>query len=474
MAAALLADPDLLLLDEPTNHLDLAALEWLERFLRDWDGTLIVVSHDRYFLDRVTNRTLEVAFGRLDGDYPAGYERYLELKAARLELQLKQFQAQQEYIARTEDFIRRFKNSTLSKQARGRERRLERLKEGWQGGSGRVERLVERPEERRKLSLDMRSTARGGDLVLRLEKLDVGFALARGEHRLLHIRSAEITRGRRVALMGPNGSGKTTLLRTMVGELPPLRGMVRLGHRVTITYYAQAHEALRPDALIIEEIRRVRPSIKEIEARTLLGRFLFSGDDVFKRVGDLSGGERSRVALAQLSLLEGNLLVLDEPTNHLDIDARQALETVLNEFDGTILFVSHDRYFVDAVADAVWMVQDGALEFFDGNYTEYVADRDARAARAARAVVSSAPAVATPAAAVASEDERREERRRQRRLQAIEAEIARLEAELRGLEAEITSAGERGDVAAISRLGARHASLNDELAARYDEWAAAA
>ena len=178
--------------------------------------------------------------------------------------------------------------------------------------------------------------------------------------------------------MGPNGSGKTTLLRTIVGELPPLRGQARLGHKVEINYYAQAHEGLRMDATVLDEIRRIKPLIKETEARTLLGRFLFSGDDVFKRVGDLSGGERSRVALAQLTLMGGNLLVLDEPTNHLDIGAREALEMVLNEYNGSILFVSHDRYFIDAVADTLWMVADGTIETFDGAYSEYAAFQEAR------------------------------------------------------------------------------------------------
>src|SRR5262249_40024000 len=183
----------------------------------------------------------------------------------------------------------------------------------------------------------------------------------------------EIYRGQRVALMGPNGSGKTTLLRTLVGELEPLHGHARLGHKVIVNYYAQAHEGLRVDVTGLDEIRRIKPLIKETEARTLLGRFLFSGDDVFKRVGDLSGGERSRVALAQLTLMGGNLLVLDEPTNHLDIGAREALEGVLNEYNGSILFVSHDRYFIDSVADTIWMVADGGITAFDGTYSEYAA-----------------------------------------------------------------------------------------------------
>jgi len=512
LAAALLADPDLLLLDEPTNHLDLAALEWLERFLRDWDGTLLVVSHDRYFLDRVTTRTLDLAFNRLDGDYPAPYNRYLELKAARLELQLKQYQAQQEEIARTEEFIRRFKNSQLSAQARGRERRLARLKEGWEGGAGRAEHLIARPEVQKKLAFKAGAQVRGADLVLKLDGLGVGYeqranataaplstGTARSPQRhgtstahlltLLTIPDLEIWRGQRVALMGPNGCGKTTLLRTIVGELPPLRGRVRLGHNIRLNYYAQAHEGLQMANMVIDEIRRIRPGMKETEVRTLLGRFLFSGDDVYKRVGDLSGGERSRVALAQLMLLGGNLLVLDEPTNHLDIGAREALETVLNEYDGTILFVSHDRYFVDAVADTIWMVHDGKVDVFDGTYTAYTTARDAIATKASgpaggapvagseRRRTPAAPARSATqpaAAATASREQERNERKRQRRLAALEEEIAMIESEIKQLEHDMNAAGIAGDSKRVTSLSLQYAELQEMLHTRYDEWATVA
>ncbi len=519
LAAALLADPDLLLLDEPTNHLDLAALEWLERFLKDWDGTLIVISHDRYFLDKVTNRTIEIANGRLDGDYPAGYNRYLELKAEKLELQLKQFQAQQEYIAKTEDFIRRFKAGQRTKEARGREKILNRLKHGYQGANGQwISQRIDAPQQQKKLAINMSTQVRSGDMVLRLEKLEIGYALTEDEGRrtkdqsssngtpalrpssfvLIKCPTLEIFRGQRVALMGPNGSGKTTLLRTIVGEHPALRGLARLGHRVEINYYAQAHEGLQMHATVLDEIRRIKPLIKETEARTLLGRFLFSGDDVFKRVGDLSGGERSRVALAQLTLMAGNLLVLDEPTNHLDINAREALELVLNEYNGSILFVSHDRYFIDAVADTIWMVHDGTVEAFSGSYSEYAEAREAREralaapadqkkAKETPGPANGKPPTAAPVPAVApaaqpatarpapiDREAERADRRRQRRLASLEGEIAMLEDEMKKLGDEMTAASRAGDGKRVKTLEMQYADVQEMLNTRYEEWSATA
>jgi ATP-binding cassette subfamily F protein 3 len=301
--------------------------------------------------------------------------------------------------------------------------------------------------------------------------------------------------------MGPNGSGKTTLLRTVVGELPPLRGKARLGHRIEINYYAQAHEGLVMHNTVLEEIRRIRPLIKEGEARTLLGRFLFSGDDVFKRVGDLSGGERSRVALAQLTLMGGNLLVLDEPTNHLDIGAREALEGVLNEYNGTILFVSHDRYFVDAVADTIWMVQDGGVTAFDGNYSEFVAARE-RAEKAekgdrgprtedqrpktgndSKPTTTNGSSKALKSEGVGgqsslvsapqrSKEGEREERKRKRKITALEEEIAMLEAELKQVETDMAAAAT--DAKRVTALSIQYAEVQEMLQRRYDEWGAAA
>ena len=386
LSRTLLRSPDLLLLDEPTNHLDLNAIEWLETFLATWGGTLLSASHDRRFLDRVTTRTLDMEHGILV-DYPAPYTRYLRLKADRLERPLAEYHAQQAELGRTEEYIRRYKAGQRSREAKGRAKRLERVVR------------LQAPRSRDQLKLELQAHLRSGLTVLATEDLVAGYHLvgesgARGQGPvssngvspngasphgttpggedlvLVRCPDLEIERGERVALVGPNGAGKTTLLKTITGEIPPLQGEAELGHNVSIAYYAQAHEGLDPARTVLDEILRSRPMSEE-QARTLLGRFLFSGDDVFKKVGDLSGGERSRVALAKLTLADANFLLLDEPTNHLDLGAREALEDVLTDYRGTLLFVSHDRAFIDALATQVWVLDMGRLEAFDGNYSDY-------------------------------------------------------------------------------------------------------
>lgn len=455
LAAALLSDPDLLLLDEPTNHLDMQALEWLEQFLRAWDGTLIVVSHDRYFLERVTKRTLELSFNRLE-DYPGSYEKYLALKAERMERRLKEYKAQQEFIARTEEFIRRYKAGQRAREAKGREKRLERLKR---------EQMIERPKETAKLRVALDSQLRSGELVLRLDGVVVGYQVPHGRsNALLRADDLTIRRGERVGLLGPNGAGKTTLLRTLIGQLPPLQGTVRFGHEVRVGYYAQGHDVLQWDNTVLAEVLRVAPSLGEGAARNLLARFLFTGDDVFKRIADLSGGERSRVALAQLTLLPGNMLLLDEPTNHLDIDAREALEAVLKEYTGTILFVSHDRYFIDALADKLWIIEQGRIRQFVGNYSDYVASQQAVEPEPATKPVA---AKATPAKPPRPDQA---ERAKQRRLAALEAEVTALEQDLARLSSELDAASQARDIARLTALGAQYAELERLLADKYAQW----
>ncbi|MGA7730751.1 MAG: ABC-F family ATP-binding cassette domain-containing protein, partial [Chloroflexia bacterium] len=413
LARALLADPDLLLLDEPTNHLDISAIEWLEGFLSQWGGTLLAIAHDRRFLNKVTKRTLDMEFTapktftwysksgelRSDGeqlafsrlqDYPAPYEKYLQMKAERYERLLAEYEAQQETVQKTWDFIRRYKEGQKKKQAFGRLKRLRRAHN---------EGLLERPTGRAEMRLTLRSHVRSGLSVFEAEDLVIGYRLrdqgsgVRDQDEsdissrsltpdprslvLAKCTDLEIERGERVALIGPNGAGKTTLLKTIMGTLPPLSGHLELGHNVRFGYYAQAHEGLDARNSVMEEVRSVRNMTEEV-ARDLLGKMLFSGDSVYNMVGDLSGGERSRVALTKLMLTDANFLILDEPTNHLDLDAQEALTEVLGSYDGTILFVSHDRAFIDDIATQVWSLEDGTLTAYGGNYSECMADKARR------------------------------------------------------------------------------------------------
>src|SRR6266849_747902 len=364
LAKLLLQEPDLLLLDEPTNHLDLAALEWLETYLASWKNAMVVVAHDRYFLDKIVSRTIEMAFGHIE-EYPGNYTKYIHLREERMERRLREYEAQQVHIARTEEFIRRYKAGQRSREARGRQKLLNRLER------------VERPQDFPEMRFEFNPIIDSGQIVLSTQKLSVGYTEepnVPGQSTeptvLVRVADLELLRGDRAGLVGPNGSGKTTLLRTIIGELPPIGGHVYPGHNVRIGYYSQTHSRLDTQRTILDEIRQVS-ALSEVGARTFLGRFLFTGDDVFKPIAALSGGERSRVALALLTLQGSNFLVLDEPTNHLDLQSRQFLEEVLGEFEGTLLFVSHDRYFIDSLASKVWVIEDGVLIPYMGNYTEY-------------------------------------------------------------------------------------------------------
>jgi len=475
LAKALLADPDLLLLDEPTNHLDLEMLEWLETFLLSWHGACLIVSHDRYFLDRVTTRTLDLSFGRLE-DYPAPYAKYLPMRVERMARRVKEYKEQQEFIARQEDFIRKYGNGQRYREARGRQKKLDRLER------------VPRPEEHDRLHLRIGGPLRSGRMVLSTTTMEIGFQDPDGPALFIKTPELEIERGDRIGLLGPNGSGKTTLLKTLVGALPALKGEYQLGTNVKPGYYAQSHEQLRgkEHGTPLSAILDTGP-ISEEFVRTYLGRFLFTGDDVYKLISSLSGGERSRLALAVLLLEQANFLILDEPTNHLDIHSRETLETMLSDFDGTILFVSHDRFFMDRIATKLWIVEDESITTAIGNYSEY------QRAIGRRQNETIAPPLAPVAATTEPEPvvrhgevngdgpvivtskgkpRRRNDAETQKAVGQVERDISRLEGRLNEIGDALSVASIDEDVSAIGRLGEEHERIQAELDQAYAAWEA--
>ena len=442
LAKALVRQPELLLMDEPTNHLDLDGLRWLEGFLTRWRGSLVVTSHDRYFLDQVASRIWHLADGRLWA-YPGNYSKFEELRGPELRRQQQQYEAQQEFIGKEEEFIRRYRAGQRAREARGRQKRLDRL-----------ERL-ELPTKERRLRLRL-GAARSGDIVLSTK----GFAAGYGASRLVGVGELEVKRGARIALLGRNGSGKTTVLKTFSSELAPVEGALRLGGNVRVVHYWQEAEDLDPRSTLLEELLRVR-NLGLQEARDLLGRFLFSGDDIFKTVGTLSGGERSRLALARLLLADANLLLLDEPTNHLDIPGREALEEALATYEGTIIFASHDRRLIARLASQLWLIEGGGLRTFDGSLDEYESIGEAPKARPTKR--ASAPRPPSKKVLAERPDERRA---------ALEVEIHQGEEELAAIGQEITDASARGDVEAVRSLGQHYQELQDANDRLLEKWIA--
>jgi ATP-binding cassette subfamily F protein 3 len=449
----------LLLLDEPTNHLDLQAIEWLEGYLNSWEGTVVMVAHDRYFMDRVVHKVWELAFGQLE-IYSGNYSHYIQQRAERYERWLKEYRAQQEFITKEEDYIRRYMAGQRTRQAQGRLKRLERFKR---------DEALDRPRQERTIKLRFQAPLRSGDRVMWSQDLVVGY---NPDALLFRCPDLDLRRGECVALLGPNGSGKTTFLKTVLEQIKPLRGYARLGASLKIGYYAQVHSDLDPEKNILETILEVR-DLPLGEARTFLARFLFTGDDVLKKIDDLSGGERSRVALAKLVLLRANFLLLDEPTNHLDIASQEVLEEVLNDFPGTILLVTHDRYLVDRLATQLWMIKakEQTLDVFRGTWAEYVEARDREEQR--------------PEARL-SKDKRSEEQRQTRRdvqrarrreealqqqVADLETEIHRLEGEMKALEEEISTASTAQQAMRVAELGTIYANLEAQLREQWDDWA---
>ncbi len=451
----LLRPPDLLLLDEPTNHLDIESCEWLERWLGSFRGALVVVSHDRYLLDHVTTSTWDIAFRRLE-TYPGPYSKYLTLRAARHSERMQEWEAQQEYIAKTEEFIRIHMGSQRTNEAKGRRTRLERFKR---------DEAVARPQEHRTISLKLSAAKRTGDMVLRAEGLTVGYKPA---EPLLEAKGLELVRGGRVAVVGANGTGKTTLVRTLMGELPPLAGTVRLGANVHVGYLSQTHAELDPDITALEAVRDAGKGVTEERARTLLGSLLLTGDNALKQVGQLSGGQRSRVLLARLMIRNANLLMLDEPTNHLDIASMEIIQAALQDFDGTAVFVSHDRYLVQALATQIWAIDGGEVRTILGGWEEYVAWRAEH--RAGAKAANGAGGTDKRQSWAEREAARKEDNKLRRRLNQLEKEIERAERELAHLNEGMAAAAQSGALDSLRELSREHQRQSEKLKALWEEW----
>lgn len=450
LAKALIRQPDFLFLDEPTNHLDIGMVEWLEDFLVSYSGGVLIISHDRFFLDKVAGRILELEGGSVTA-YNGNYTTYLGLKAERMAALESAFEKQQERIAQTEEYIRRYKAGIKSKQARGREKQLNRL-----------ERIVLPPESARFNFFAFNPPSECAERVAELEEVSAAY----GSRTVFDKLSLLVRRGDGVALVGPNGAGKTTLLKLLTGDLTPTGGRVKLGSRVRTGYFSQQHEGLNSENRLIDEIMQDY-GLSEDRARHYLGAFLFSGDDVFKIIRDLSGGEKSRLAFLKLMLTGANFLVLDEPTNHLDIPAKEAVEEAIMSYPGTFITVSHDRYFLDKVANCIVELADGRLTEYGGNYS-YYRERKLAGEKSAQ-ILDKQPAK------VAEEPKKGKPRQqrpqdKEKLAKKLEGEIAMLEVELKAVEFQLNDPASHADPAASQALADQHARLQNELNAKYDEW----
>ncbi len=459
-ARMLLRAPDVMLLDEPTNHLDIAATEWLENWLANAHQAMIVVSHDRYFLDRVTNRILELWSSRLT-DYSGNFSAYWRQRHERAELLQKTYDRQQEYIARTEEYIRRNKMGQKSAQAKDREKKLARVEE------------IERPSDVPELAMNFQSAGRPGDWVL--DAKDISKNLG---HPLFSSFSLRVERGDSLGIFGPNGCGKTTLLRVLLGELPPDTGVARIGTGVKIGYFDQRLTSVDPDRDAIEAIRPPdRPDLTPGALRKLLARFGIRGEQALQKVGLMSGGEKSKVALARLNAQNVNVLVLDEPTNHLDLWARDSLEEALKAYEGTLVFVSHDRYFLDRLAKRVVVCGPDGWKCYQGNYSDYVHFSQQRALELAQ--TREAPGTSRAGNArsneTAADDSSGKPARRKRRFpyrktEDLERDIAEKEAAIRQVEAEMVDPQIHRAPDRIREVTRQHDALKGELAVLYEHW----
>ena len=463
LAKILLSKPDVLLLDEPTNHLDIESIEWLEGYLKDYRGSLVLISHDRKFLDNVTNRTVEIMLGRIH-DYKVPYSKYLELRKERLEQQRAAFENQQRMIEKTEEFIERFRyKPTKSNQVQSRVKQLEKL-----------ERIEVDLEDKSALAVKFPPAPRSGDIAYKAVDMRVGY----GAKVVFDDAQIEVRRGEKVALVGRNGEGKTTLMRVIMNELEPMAGESRIGYNVSIGYYAQNQEdILDKEDTVFGTLDRIAVGDIRLKLRDILGAFLFKGEDIDKKVAVLSGGERARLAMAKLILKPYNLLALDEPTNHMDIRSKDILKQALKSYDGTLIIVSHDRDFLDGLVDKLYEFRDGKVKEHLGGIQEFLERRKlenlSELERHNKPMAEEKPAEVVQKKEEAKQEYQakkfvsKEERKIRNRISFLEKGIESIETKMAEIEAVLTNPGEGDDIMELTRA---YLENKRELDFKMEEW----
>ena len=461
LAKALVRRPDFLFLDEPTNHLDMEMLEWLEGYLSSYRGGILIVSHDRYFMDRIVTGVVELDHHKAT-TYRGNYSRYVAQREERLKADTIAYEKQQEYIKKTEEYIDKYRAGIKSKMARGRQSQLNRL-----------ERL-EAPETSHSLDFKFPPAAMSADKVLVLDHVSIGY---KTDDPIIDDVSVVVRRGESVALIGPNGAGKSTMVKAIVGELFPTEGHIDIGNRVQVGYFSQEHEELHDRWQVVDEIIN-NYNFTEEKARNVLGSFLFKGDDVFKLVGDLSGGERARLALLKLFLQGDNFLILDEPTNHLDVPTREIVERALQQFGGTCFIISHDRYFLDQVSTRTLVLENKGFTEYLGNYSYYKEKlKEQQDIAALTEVVEEVPKedVKSEAKTISPSpfDEPKKKTNTymvEKQLAEVEEEIARLEATMKMYEVQLANPVVQQDLAEMENISKQLSDTESSLQKLYEKW----
>lgn len=467
LAALLLEKPDLLILDEPTNHLDIGMLKWLEQYLASYKGSIIIVSHDRYFLDRCTSRIFEIEHHKLKA-YDGNYSAFAEKKRQLREAELRAYSNQQREIARQEAMIRRMKErgtEKLAKRAQSREKRLEH-----------VQKLDAPKLQEGKIKISFNQDFQSGSDVITADNLSKSFGFGKDRRLLFENVNMDIKRGEKICIVGPNGVGKTTLLKIILQELQPDEGRLKIGHNVTFGYYDQGQQLLNPSNTVLGEMKETYRMYTDTQMRSLLGRFLFKNDDVFLKVQDLSGGEKARLALLKLMLGGANTLLLDEPTNHMDIESKEVFEEALSEFPGTAIVISHDRYFLQKIPDRILELTSEGITEYLGKYDYYVEKKEqissGKKYLAEMSGSKSDEKSKTSEDELSSEERRRlnkqieaQQRRSAREKQALEEQLIRFEEEIKDIETKMCSEENISDYELLEQLGKEL----EELKSRYEE-----